>query len=400
MLAMKQKILLVTSKILGSGHYNAAQNLYKGILNIREDINIELYDWNFFGGKAYEFMLQNAPKFWGLLNETMQNDLILGFSKIRTTFNNLSEITKEALNKELWWKIRYSLLDLESFIRFNKFIEAANLFRDKKPKWSLFSKIILTLPGAQYLGYSNIFSEKTLVLVTDYGKVDKVWTVYTPSVFFVANQITKDYLESFKHLHKSKIVHSGIPVNPLTQVLNKVDKIDLRRKLGIKSDRFYIISGGGAGGRNISDMFDEILKLEFKNTEFLVVCGRNKELLKTLKNKLKKHSKTNIKLMGYVENDNLLRLYRAADMVITKPGGITTTELINLNTPIGVYYYHPQELGNLEHIKYNRLGLINENCKEFLTELMYLDDDDFEYFSRKMKKVAKYDSIEIINQYL
>ncbi len=397
---MSKDLLLVTSKILGSGHYNAAKNLETG-LKKQTDYQIDFYDWDFFGGKAYEFMLRNVPRVWHMLNETLQNEFFLSFTKMQDNWNSLTDKTKEKLEQqEMWWQLRYNLFDLEDFLNLNDLFEQEGVSGSKRPEWSQFEKIFLTMPGAQSLGYSNYFSDRTSVLVTDYGQVDKAWTVYTPKTFFVPNQAAADYLRSFKDLQNSQIVISGIPVNPLTKELSQTDRYDLRKKLNIKSKRFFVLAGGGAGGRNIANMVETLLKNNLPESQILVVCGRNDLLYKSLKSKVPKNSTNYIKLVKFIDNNKMLEYCRAADMVITKPGGITTTELINLNTPIGVYYFHPQEEGNLEHIKDNRLGILNLKAKDFVRELQTLDDDDYEYFSKKMRKVARYDTIESIIQHL
>lgn len=398
---MQKDLLVVTSKVLGSGHYSAAKNLYEGLIAKQKHNNIDFYDWDFFGGKAYEFMIRNTPNVWALLNETMQNEIIISFSKMHDSINILTDKAKETLSKkELWWQIRYSLFDLESFIKVNDYFGAEGLFEDKKPDWAGYDKILLTMPGTHSLGYSNYYADKSYILVTDYGKVDKAWTIYTPNTFFVANQATADYLSAFKDLKDSKIILSGIPVSPLVYKLSQVSKYDIRKKLGIKSSRFFVLAGGGAGGNIIKQVFNHINKTPLTDSHFLVVCGRNKELFKTLKKRLKKRPNPNIKIVEFMDNEKLLEYYRASDMVLTKPGGITITELIGLNTPIGVYYFHPQEQGNLEHIKKHRLGVVGLKIKDFLKEVDSLDSDDFDYFALKMKKVAIYNSVDIIRKEL
>ncbi len=394
--ASNKDVFILTSKILGSGHYTAAANLYAAIKQRFPEKSVELYNWDFLGGKAYEFLIQNIPIVWSLFKETTNQDLFFHIGKLHYSINQLNEFTKDGFSQsELRKQLRYLLFDVESFIKLNRLTAELNLFNQNKPNWSEYEKIIITLPGAQFLGYSRAYDDKSYVLVTDYGKVYKDWALYRPKYFFVPSKLTEDYLRGLIS-PKSRIVCTGIPVSPLAKELSQIDKFDLRKKLGIHSQYFYILAGGGAGSRQIRHMFEEILQLNLENVEFLVVCGRNQNLFKYFKNRLAKIKNSRIQVVEYVDNHKLLELYRAADMVITKPGGITTTELINLNVPIGVYYYLPQEEGNLEHIKYNHLGIINLDPKDFLSELLHLTEEDFDYFAKKMVKLARYDSTEMI----
>jgi len=392
----KKEVFILTSKILGSGHYTAATNLYEAIKQCFPEKSVELYNWDFLAGKAYEFLIQNIPIVWSIFKETTNQDLFFQIGKLHYSVNQLNQLTKDSLSQsELRHRLRYMLFDIESFIKLNKLSAELDLFRQNQPNWSEYQKIIITLPGAQFLGYSRVYNDKTYVLVTDYGKVYRDWALYSPKYFFVPSKFTEDYLRSLVSA-KSKIICTGIPVSPLTRELSQISKLDLRNKLGIRSQYFYILAGGGAGSNQIRNMFKQILQLNLENVEFLVVCGRNQSLFKYLKKKLSQTKNPRIRVIDYVDNHKLLELYRAADMVITKPGGITTTELINLHVPIGVYYYLPHEEGNLEHIKYNRLGIINLDPKDFLSELLHLNEEDFAYFSKKMAKLARYDSAEII----
>jgi len=396
----EKDVFILTSKILGSGHYTVAVNLYDDIRQRFPDKSVELYNWDFFAGKAYEFLIQNMPIVWSIFKETANQDLFFQIGKLHYSVNQLNQFTKYDLSRsEFRQQLRYTLFDIESFIKLNKLTAELNLFNQDRPNWAKYKKIIITLPGAQFIGHSRIYDDKTYILVTDYGKVYRDWALYSPKYFFVPSKLTEDHLRNLVS-PKSQIVRTGIPVSPLTKQLSQINKFDLRKKLDIRSQYFYILAGGGAGSNQIRNMFEQILQIDLENVQFLVVCGRNQNLFKYFKKRLSKTKNSRIQVVDYVDNHKLLELYRAADMVITKPGGITTTELINLNVPIGVYYYLPQEEGNLEHIKYNRLGIVNLDPKDFLSELLHLNEEDFDYFARKAAKLARYDSAEAILNYV
>ena len=87
--------------------------------------------------------------------------------------------------------------------------------------------------------------------------------------------------------------------------------------------------------------------------QVLVVCGRNHELRRDVQ-RLK--ATVPLRAVGFV--DNVADLMQAADVVVTKAGGLTLAEAFACRTPVVVHDVLPgQETGNLEYVLECRAAL-------------------------------------------
>lgn len=158
-----------------------------------------------------------------------------------------------------------------------------------------------------------------------------VLTDYIPHAYWVYDMV--DYyvtpseevarrLEQ-KGVESLKIKPLGIPFNPgFTQPILKEQAC---RKLGLDPRQIIIlIMGGGQGLGPIKTIVKSLEKAKGDFQE-IVVTGINKKLYRSLKKKIEK-SKKKILLYGYADNIN--ELMSVSDIIITKPGGVTTAEAL------------------------------------------------------------------------
>jgi processive 1,2-diacylglycerol beta-glucosyltransferase len=133
----------------------------------------------------------------------------------------------------------------------------------------------------------------------------------------------------------------GIPFDPkFNQAKNKTEA---RKKLKLQESLFTIlIMGGGQGLGPIKKVVKILDNLDF-NFQGIVVCGTNSRLYRRLKKKLKSYKK-NILLFGYA--DNMEELMSAADIIITKPGGITCAEALSKGLPMVIMSPIPGQEAN------------------------------------------------------
>lgn len=121
------------------------------------------------------------------------------------------------------------------------------------------------------------------------------------------------------HIDVSKIVPVGIPVR--RQFYEHTDKIIAKKKYGIPENQLHILMMCGSMG---CGPMEEILEQLSKHSGFhiTVVCGNNKELY----NKLSEKNAGNyrIHIQGFVSN--MSELMDSAELFVTKPGGLSSTE--------------------------------------------------------------------------
>jgi processive 1,2-diacylglycerol beta-glucosyltransferase len=168
-------------------------------------------------------------------------------------------------------------------------------------------------------------ASRQVIIVTDFD-VHAMWLVHHYERYFVAIDEARAYLEALG-IPAEKITLSGIPIDPVFAV--KKDKQEMRAKHGLAPDRTTILlSAGGFGVGSVDALVNSLLPLQHR-AQIVAICGHNEELKKRL-TRLAAHAKPDAKVIlkpfGYTnEMDELMT---ASDLVLGKPGGLTTSEAL------------------------------------------------------------------------
>jgi processive 1,2-diacylglycerol beta-glucosyltransferase len=118
-----------------------------------------------------------------------------------------------------------------------------------------------------------------------------------------------------------KIIASGIPVR--SEFYTRSEKTVARRALGLPVDcRHILLMGGSMGAGPVPELVAELVRNMNENTFVTVICGTNRNLHDQLRAVYGGDQR--IRPLGYVEN--VSALMDASELLMTKPGGITTTE--------------------------------------------------------------------------
>ena len=157
----------------------------------------------------------------------------------------------------------------------------------------------------------------TAFVATDYTRSPGL-TDSNPDFCFIPDA---SLLEEFTctHIDVSRIIPVGIPVRK--QFYEKTDKTLAKKKLGISETADHILMMCGSMG---CGPLEEILELLSKHSGFhiTVVCGNNKELHGRLAEKYARNQSVHIQ--GFVSN--MSELMDSAELFVTKPGGLSSTE--------------------------------------------------------------------------
>jgi processive 1,2-diacylglycerol beta-glucosyltransferase len=140
-----------------------------------------------------------------------------------------------------------------------------------------------------------------------------------------------------------KILPFGIPVrSEFSEVLSDSNITD---KLGLDNKSTILVMGGGLGLGQISDIVKAIDSY-MTDVQIIAVAGRNNRLEARLKN-----LNTRNKLIVYGFINNIYELMEIADCIVTKPGGVTTAEILCKQKPLIIFSPLPgQEYENAEFL--------------------------------------------------
>jgi processive 1,2-diacylglycerol beta-glucosyltransferase len=195
----------------------------------------------------------------------------------------------------------------------------------------------------------------TAGVVTDFT-VHPLWEEARGLDYYVTPSELLDFQMARKGIDAARILPFGIPIRP--QFSRKTDRREARRGLGLEDDGVpTILLMSGSMGYGSIDASTERLDALALDTQTMVVCGDNKNMLRKLK---KKKFKKRFDVYGYVDYVDLMM--DAADCIITKPGGITTSETLAKGLPMIMVNPIPgHETRNAEFMLNNGMALYATN---------------------------------------
>jgi len=205
-------------------------------------------------------------------------------------------------------------------------------------------------------------------ILTDYV-VHPLWLDSGIDAFIVANEIMKLEMIS-RGIPSSIIFPYGIPVSP--KFLTPVDKKCLLSELGLDNKFTVLVMGGGMGFGNIENTIASLLDCDI-DLQIIAVTGTNQKLKCQLEEYLKNRSK---KVLVLSYTDRINELMDIADLLITKPGGMTVSEALVKGLPIFIISPIPgQEEGNASFLISSGVASKIDNSSQLVKILSQVAND-------------------------
>lgn len=179
-------------------------------------------------------------------------------------------------------------------------------------------------------------------IVTDF-EAHALWMESCVDLYCVAAEETKARLVARGAADKS-IVATGIPI--ASKFSTRVDVKAVRKNYGLRDDLpVLLVLSGGFGMGPVAEILGELDK-SAKPFQTLVVTGRNEELRRELAAHDRKHP---THVLGF--STNMHELMAVADLIITKPGGLTSSEALAMGRPLFILNPIPgQEAANSDFL--------------------------------------------------
>ena len=165
---------------------------------------------------------------------------------------------------------------------------------------------------------------------------------------------------------QTRVFSYGIPVSETFLSKNRSSN-----RIFNKNDMpLRILIMGGSLGMGLSKKKTLKIIRSLNNCNYTIICGKNKKLFDELRELINSFKLKNVKIVGFTEEVPLFM--HNADVLISKPGGITLTEAVLSRVPIIVPYAIPgQEEENALFIEKNKIGKIAPSTKEIIRLLKY-----------------------------
>lgn len=190
-----------------------------------------------------------------------------------------------------------------------------------------------------------------LTVITDLSTLHRVWFHSRVDACLVPNETVRE-LALANGISPEKIFITGIPVHPNT-VREVRSKTEIRASLGWETDRLTFLAVGSSRVKGLTDTLKILNHFGAAcDIQLVAVAGKDQELYRQLK-EIEWHIPAHI----YEYTDQMPTFMHASDAIITKAGGLITTESLACGLPMILVDVIPgQETGNAELVISNGAG--------------------------------------------
>lgn len=316
--------VLLLSASSGAGHVRAAQALEKAFA-ARGDCAVEHIDaieyvsklFQRVYDKAYISMVRRAPELMGVLYE--RTDQPWQHPRRRLVLDRLNTAPMVRMLK----RVQPDLCVATHFLP---------------------AEIIAWLIAKRKLHARNA------IVVTDYD-VHAMWLCRTVDRYYVAIDEAAEYLARIG-VPREKLRVTGIPVDPLFS--KPLDRAEARRVLALDPTALSIlVSAGGYGIGPVEQLVNDLLALQ-RPWQIIAIAGKAEKVRKRLEEISRKAGKLPNgapRLVPVGFTTDMDKYMAAADLLVGKAGGLTTSEALSRILPMALIEPIPgQEERNADHL--------------------------------------------------
>lgn len=300
------KRILITYVSYGSGHKTAAKYIENYFLSKGNEYEIKIMDLSDYntlfgklGEKAYNLNFKSRSSFmFTLLYKVFDHKV--STLPYKTVTNEL--YNQEALSKEI-----------------------SDFQPDLTISTHFFGSILITKYNKE-----GLINSKIITVLTDY-RSHEIWikNFKNEDALIVGNEVIKNDLVC-KGLDKNKIYPFGIPLSE--QFKKDLDKEETYKKYKFdKNIPIIAFLNGSVGSINTYDYLKTFLKKRY-DVQVIMFCGKNQKLKDKCENLVEEYGYKNVLILPFTTDVN--NLINVSTLVVAKPGGLITTECLELKKPM------------------------------------------------------------------
>jgi len=213
------------------------------------------------------------------------------------------------------------------------------------------------------------------------------WACDDVTLYLVASDEARRQLIDYG-VAPEKIKISGMPVHPKFSYPGEEAAQAARRALGLDPDKFTVfVNAGWAGGGNIPQIFRELIHGEL-DVQAIFLAGKNEDL-RLHAETLASQATFPIKVIGY--SDEVEKLMSAANVMISKLGGLTIFEALACRVPIiadVITEPMPQEAGAADLIVKRGAGVLLKHSADIVPVVRRMVEDQIHYSSMRAATIG------------
>ena len=347
-MAKAQRVLIVSVKA-GAGHLRAAEAVEAALREAHPGVevrNVEALEHTSASfrkayTRSYTELVAKAPSIWGMIYESLEK---------RSSDSKMKRLAGlfDRLNSRPLLKI---VREFDPDIVVCTHYLPAELLGPRRRKGKLRSRVC--------------------VVLTDYD-IHTMWIQRGVDHYFVATE-GMAYALREKGIWDATVSVTGIPVMPVFSRIGRSGKAAMRRKLGLRADAPTVtVAAGGFGmsdvGKTVADLANAV-----GDVQLLAVAGRNEKLAKALAAAAESHP-AKVVPFGFVTN--MHELMAASDFMVTKCGGLTSSECLAVGLPMVIINPIPgQEERNADFLLESGVALRANSPAHLIFKVRKLLDD-------------------------
>lgn len=297
---MGKKVLILTGA-LGDGHVQAASAVAETLAGLYPNADAKVVDFM----ALIHPRIHDFERFW----------FMQGVKRLPSVYTLLYQKTRTGNRLSDWMKqIRPSAL-----------LKLKQLIDNEQP-----DVLVSTFPPASaalsQLKAHNMTVLPTVTIITDH--TDHSFWVYPHTDLYMVASLEVGAALQMRGVPVRNIAVTGIPIRPVFH--RAVNRERLREKLGLSPDTFTVLVMGGGSGMIRPAVIHHLRRQLDSGVQLVFICGRNARLKQRLTSLFRGNSHAVV--LGYVRN--MHEWMAAADVLVTKPGGLTTSEALATRLPM------------------------------------------------------------------
>jgi UDP-N-acetylglucosamine:LPS N-acetylglucosamine transferase len=215
----------------------------------------------------------------------------------------------------------------------------------------------------------------------------KGWACDDVTLYLVASEEARQQLIDYG-VSAERIKISGMPVHHKFAYPGEDAARAARRALGLDPEKFTVfVNAGWEGGGNIPQIFRELVRGQLE-VQAIFLAGKNEELRADAES-LAETASFPVKVIGY--SDHVEELMGAANVMISKLGGLTTFEAFACRLPIiadAITAPMPQEAGTASLLVKRGAGVLLQRASDIVPVIRRMLEDTAHYSAMRAATIG------------